>query len=124
LVFLLPSIIHSIFKNSDSYRDADSTLFRSIVGKLVYLANSTCPDLAIALSFFSNHSETSKTIHLAAVKHTCRYLADKVNIIVDLLDMAYLDHLVTRGSVGVSDVPPVSDKGVPVQIVPYLILLI
>jgi hypothetical protein len=24
-------------------------------------------------------------------------------------------------SVGVSDVPPVSDKGVPVQIVPYLI---
>jgi hypothetical protein len=35
--------------------------------------------------------------------------------------MAHLDHLETRGSVGVSDVPPVSDKSVPVQIISYFI---
>ncbi|KAF5094301.1 hypothetical protein DV451_005044 [Geotrichum candidum] len=74
----LPSTHLSEFKDSDP--DADATLFRSIVGKLIYAANCARPDLATAVGFLSRHMKAPKAIHLNAAKHTLRYLAGTVDL--------------------------------------------
>jgi histone deacetylase 1/2 len=74
----LPSINLSEFRDSDP--DADATLFRSIVGKLIYAANCARPDLATAVGFLSRYMKAPKAIHLNAAKHTLRYLVGTVDL--------------------------------------------
>jgi hypothetical protein len=51
----------------------DSTLYRQIVGTLMYLTN-TRPDICFAVNTLSQHLEQPKQVHLFAVKHVLRYL--------------------------------------------------
>jgi hypothetical protein len=51
----------------------DSTLYRKIVGSLMYLMN-TRPDICFAMNTPSRHWEQPKQVHLVATKHVLRYL--------------------------------------------------
>ncbi|VVT49837.1 uncharacterized protein SAPINGB_P002468 [Magnusiomyces paraingens] len=52
----------------------DASMYRSIIGKLIYAANCARPDLAVnhwlSLSIYAG----PKSIHMEAAKHTLRYL--------------------------------------------------
>ena len=74
----LPSVNLSVFNESDP--NVDSTLYRSIIGKLIYAANAARPDLATAVSFLSRYLQAPKKIHLKAAKHCLRYLAGTINL--------------------------------------------
>jgi hypothetical protein len=55
---------------------ADASLYRSIVGSLLYLTH-TRPDISFAVGYVSRFMEapTTTTEHFAAVKRILRYLA-------------------------------------------------
>lgn len=52
----------------------DETKYRSLVGKLLYAANYTRPDISFAVSILSRYLNQPKEIHLKAAKHVLRYL--------------------------------------------------
>lgn len=52
----------------------DGTEYRSIVGKLNYLASTTLPDLMFAVSFLSQFNRCPHREHLMALKHVVQYL--------------------------------------------------
>ncbi|VVT58424.1 uncharacterized protein SAPINGB_P006201 [Magnusiomyces paraingens] len=68
----LPTRDLSDFSESDSATDA--SMYRSIIGKLIYAANCARPDLAVAVSFLCRYMQSPKSIHMEAAKHTLRYL--------------------------------------------------
>ncbi|VVT56889.1 uncharacterized protein SAPINGB_P005376 [Magnusiomyces paraingens] len=68
----LPTRDLSDFSESDSATDA--SMYRSIIGKLIYAANCARPDLAVAVSFLCRYMQNPKSIHMEAAKHTLRYL--------------------------------------------------
>jgi hypothetical protein len=51
----------------------DSTLYRQIVGSLMYLTN-TRPDICFVVNTLSRHLEQPRQVHLVAAKHVLRYL--------------------------------------------------
>jgi hypothetical protein len=51
----------------------DSTLYRQIVGSLMYLTN-TRPDICFVVNTLSQHLEQPRQVHLVATKHVLRYL--------------------------------------------------
>jgi hypothetical protein len=51
----------------------DSTLYRKIVGSLMYLMN-TRPDICFVVNTLSQHLEKPIQVHLVAAKHLLRYL--------------------------------------------------
>jgi hypothetical protein len=51
----------------------DSTLYRQIVGSLMYLTN-TRPDICFVVNTLSHHLEFPRQVHLVATKHVLRYL--------------------------------------------------
>lgn len=53
---------------------ADKTLYRTMVGKLVYAMVGTRPDLAFAVSQVARHFESPTATHLVAAKRIIRYL--------------------------------------------------
>ena len=48
--------------------------YRSIVGMMLYLAGSTCPDIAFAVRKCARFSHNPKRIHEVGLKHIARYL--------------------------------------------------
>ena len=58
--------------NDDNY--ADPTLFRQIIGSLMYLMIGTRPDLAAAVSIVSQFASNPTQQHLQAAKRIIRYL--------------------------------------------------
>jgi hypothetical protein len=54
--------------------DADTTRFRSMVGKLLFAANTCRPDLAFAASTLSRYIKDPRDNHVAAAKHVLRYI--------------------------------------------------
>lgn len=53
----------------------DGTHYRSLLGKLNYLASTTRPDLTFAISYLSQFNQCPHVDHLGAVKSVLRYLA-------------------------------------------------
>ena len=56
----------------------DSTLYRQMIGSLIYLVN-TRPDICYAVHALSQFMCEPKEIHLVAVKHIMRYLQGTLN---------------------------------------------
>ena len=48
--------------------------YRSVIGKLMFIANNTRPDIAFAVHQAARYSTNPKKSHEIAVKHICRYL--------------------------------------------------
>jgi hypothetical protein len=51
----------------------DATLYRQIIGSLMYLTN-TRPDICFAMNTLSQYLVEPKRVHLVAAKHVMRYL--------------------------------------------------
>jgi hypothetical protein len=98
--FTLPNLIQQILRNVglssssngkdtpvDSILYADSSgpdridtwNFRSVIGKLNYLANNTRPDISIAMHQCARFCSNPKAIHELAVKRSARYLLNTQN---------------------------------------------
>ena len=60
--------------DNDQSESVDETLYRSMIGKLLYAANYTRPDISYAVSLLSRYLNCPRTIHLKAAKHVLRYL--------------------------------------------------
>ena len=69
----LPSNINAIDDGS-RLLESDATAFRSMVGKLLFAANTVRTDLAFAASYLSRFIKDPHTKHLSACKHTLRYI--------------------------------------------------
>lgn len=62
------------FTPGEDLNDDEVTCFRSMVGKLLFAANTCRPDLAFATSTLSRFIKDPKANHLAAAKHVLRYI--------------------------------------------------
>ena len=59
--------------NDDTSEAVIATLYRQIIGSLMYLTN-TRPDICFVVKTLSQYMENPKHIHLIAEKHVMRYL--------------------------------------------------
>ena len=59
--------------NDDASEAVDATLYRQIIGSLMYLTN-TRPDICFVLTTLSQYMVNLKHIHLIGEKHWMRYL--------------------------------------------------
>ena len=59
--------------NDDSSKRIDVTLYRQIIGSLMYLTN-TRPDICFFMNTLSQYMVEPRHVHLVAVKHALRYL--------------------------------------------------
>ena len=60
------------------------SLYQQIIGNLIYLANSTRPDLLFCTSYLSRFMTNPKTIHLTSAKRVLRYLKGTINFSLSL----------------------------------------
>ena len=58
--------------NDDTSEVVDATLYRQIIGSLMYLTN-TRPDICFAVNTLSQYMVNPKHIHLIGAKHVMRY---------------------------------------------------
>ncbi|XP_059073404.1 uncharacterized mitochondrial protein AtMg00810-like [Cryptomeria japonica] len=65
--------LHKLKDEAENSEPADVTLFRQIIGSLMYLVN-TRPDICYATNVLSHFMCEPKQIHLVAAKHILRYL--------------------------------------------------
>jgi hypothetical protein len=84
--------------------DDNVTCFRSMVGKLLFAANTCRPDLAYAASTLSRFIKDPKANHLAAAKHVLRYIKGTLNFGLTFT------HVVDFSLVGFSDSDWAGDK--------------
>src|SRR5665213_3340007 len=63
-----------------SQSPVDQTLFRQMIGSLIYLMIGTRPDIAAAVSIISQFASNPTTLHHQAMKHILRYLKDTINL--------------------------------------------
>jgi hypothetical protein len=56
----------------------DATLYRQIIGSLMYLTN-TRPDICFAVNTLSQYLVEPRRVHLVAAKHVLRYLKDTLD---------------------------------------------
>ena len=59
--------------NDESSKIVDVTLYRKIIGSLMYL-NNTRPDICFAVNMLSQYMVNPRHIHLIGAKHVMRYL--------------------------------------------------
>ncbi|XP_060542425.1 uncharacterized protein LOC132710476 [Pantherophis guttatus] len=57
----------------------DNKLYRSTIGSLLYIANWTRPDIALAVNLLSRHVSKPTTSHWDAIKRLLRYLKYSIN---------------------------------------------
>jgi hypothetical protein len=73
-----PMIPHAPLKKTDeagNFVPADSAWYKSVVGSLIYLSNSTRPDLAFAVGMLARFMSDPGEHHAVAAKRVLRYLA-------------------------------------------------
>ena len=71
------------YNNFEENGNADGSLvfqFRSITGGLMYLCNTTRPELTCAVSNLARYMAAPKTEHLIAAKRVLRYLKGTINL--------------------------------------------
>lgn len=61
-------------KDDDSEELTNSTLYREIVGSLIYAMSATRPDLCYVVSILSQNMTKPTNAHLSMAKHVLRYL--------------------------------------------------
>ena len=61
------------FTDNDSSELVDVTLYRQLIGSLMYLTN-TRPDISFVVNTLSQYIVNPKHIHLIGAKHVMRYL--------------------------------------------------
>lgn len=66
--------LHCPHKNCDSCELVESTYYRGIVGKLLFIAGTTRPDISFAVSYLSRFLQKPHNMHLVAAQHVIRYL--------------------------------------------------
>ena len=66
-------------KATNESTPADAAMYQSAVGKLLYLATTTRPDIAFAVSNVAKFTSEPTEQHWTAVKHILRYLVGTVN---------------------------------------------
>ena len=59
--------------NDDTSDAVDATLYRQIIGSLMYLTN-TRPDICFVVNTLSQYFVYTRHIHLVGAKHVIRYL--------------------------------------------------
>lgn len=59
---------------TDDHEEVDLQVYQRLIGKLMYLACGTRPDIAFAVSQLSKHNADPKKGHLRAAKRVVRYL--------------------------------------------------
>ena len=59
--------------NNNTSEAVDVTLYRQIIGSLMYLTN-TRPDICFAVNTLSQYMVNPKHVHLIGAKHVMRYL--------------------------------------------------
>ena len=62
----------------DSSELVDVTLYRQIIGSLMYLTN-TRPDICFAVNTLSQYLVQPRWVHLVAAKHVMRYLKGTID---------------------------------------------
>jgi hypothetical protein len=65
---------------SELLGDKDAGLYRSVTGSLMYLANCTRPDLALAVGCLARHMAASTSKHMVAAKRDLCYLHGTVGL--------------------------------------------
>lgn len=70
----------SFVPNGSLLNDSDTSLYRTMVGKLLFAANTARPDLAFAASTLSRFIKEPHSNHLAAAKHVLRYVKGTLNL--------------------------------------------
>ncbi|KAI4312157.1 hypothetical protein MLD38_037000 [Melastoma candidum] len=73
-----PLVANLKLVKDDGSDAADATLFRSIIGSLLYLSTSH-PDLMFAASYLSRFMQSPSQIHLCAAKRVLRYVKGTVD---------------------------------------------
>ena len=68
-----PMTTHLKLLNDDTLEVVDATLYRHIIGSLMYLAN-TRPYICFAVNTLSQYMVNPKHIHLVGANHVTRYL--------------------------------------------------
>jgi len=68
----------SLLPRQEGEDAADTHLYRSIVGSLMYLAQGTRPDLAFVVSLLGRYAADPSAQHMAAAKRALRYLKGTV----------------------------------------------
>ncbi|XP_071696967.1 uncharacterized mitochondrial protein AtMg00810-like [Rutidosis leptorrhynchoides] len=74
-----PFVLNFKLSKEDGDKLADPTLYRSIIGSLLYLAISR-PDLAYAASFLSRFMTSPTSSHLGAARRVLRYLKGSLDL--------------------------------------------
>ncbi|XP_071704142.1 uncharacterized protein [Rutidosis leptorrhynchoides] len=74
-----PLVLNCKLSKEDGDKLADPTLYRSIIGSLLYLAISR-PDLAYAASFLSRFMTSPTSSHLGAARRVLRYLKGSLDL--------------------------------------------
>lgn len=70
----------SFVPNGSVLSVSDTSLYRTMVGKLLFAANTARPDLAYAASTLSRFIKEPHSNHLAAAKHVLRYVKGTLNL--------------------------------------------
>lgn len=81
-----PMVVHSLDVKKDPFRPWENdeeilgpeVSYLNTIGALLYLTNSTRPDIAFAVNLLSRFSSTSTWRHWTGVKHVLRYLREKL----------------------------------------------
>jgi hypothetical protein len=74
----IDSVIHIPMDSHD--RDTLCLNYQSLVGSLNWLAHTTRPDLATAVSLLAQHQSNPSPGHLEAARYATRYLANTKNL--------------------------------------------
>lgn len=83
-----PTVLRSLDINTDPFRPqkndeellGDETPYLSAIEALMYLANSTRPDICFAVSLLARFSSSPTKRHWNGVKHILRYLRGTMNM--------------------------------------------
>ena len=68
-----PLVVNERFMKEDGAKKVDETLYRSLVGNLLYLT-ATRPDIMFATSLLSRFMNSPSQIHYGAAKRVLRFL--------------------------------------------------
>ena len=60
--------------NANNYEETELLEYQQLIGKLMYFACGTRPDIAFAIGQLSKHNADPKKSHLKAAKRVVRYL--------------------------------------------------
>ncbi|ESW98399.1 Polyprotein (gag/pol) of Ty1/Copia retrotransposon [Ogataea parapolymorpha DL-1] len=76
----IPFASSTYLMDSSPLDGSDITEYRSLVGKLLFAANTGRPDISYAVSYLSRYMQTPLEEHMRGVKHLLRYLKGSMNM--------------------------------------------